>query len=99
LQAKYSRTNLVATPNLSKFRDQHFLFQLDSVNQQIGHMPVDFDNLIKNKYYKSWLLSTKGVRLWIESSLRQSLEETQRVHHLVKKELNGVDNTPKSDPQ
>ena len=92
LQAKYNRVNLVATPNLSKFRDQHFLFQLDSVRQQIGHMPVDFDNLIKNKHFKSWLLSTRGVRLWIESSLHESLEETQRVLQLINEELPSTDN-------
>ncbi|MEN2281317.1 DUF6090 family protein [Algoriphagus sp. SE2] len=87
LQAKYNRTNLISTPDLNNFREQHFLFQTDSVRQQIGHMPLDFDNLIKNKHFKSKLASTKAIRLWINSSLLQSLEETHRILQLIKAEL------------
>lgn len=84
LQAKYNRVNLTSTPNLSDYRDRNFLFQVDTVRDQIGHMPWDFDHLIKDKYLKSWLLSTKGIRSWINSSLHQSLEETQSVLLLIK---------------
>ena len=84
LQAKYNRVNLTSTPNLSDYRDRNFLFQADTVRNQIGHVPWDFNNLIKDKYLKSWLLSTKGIRSWINSSLHQSLEETQSVLQLIK---------------
>ena len=87
LQAKYNRVKVTSTPELSEFRNQHFLFQVDTVRDQIGHMPWDFDNLIKDKFLKSWLLSTKGIRSWINSSLHQSLDETQSVLQLIKDEL------------
>ena len=87
LRAKYNRTNLISTPDLTDFREQHFLFQTDTVRQQIGHIPLDFDNLIKNKHFKSKLASTKAIRLWINLSLGQSLEETHRILQLIKAEL------------
>jgi hypothetical protein len=87
LQAKYNRVNVTSTPKLSEFRNQHFLFQVDTVRAQIGHMPWDFDNLTKDKFLKSWLLSTKGLRSWINSSLHKSLDETQIVLQLIKDEL------------
>jgi hypothetical protein len=87
LQHKYSRSNLISTPNLTTFRDQHFLFHVDTIKQQIGHRPVDFDRLVENEYFKSWLLSTKGIRLWVRNSLQESLSETERVQKLILKEL------------
>ena len=79
LQAKYNRINAVSTPNLSKFREENFLFQVDTVHQTMGHWPLDLMALIKNGRLKSKLEETRGVRLWINSSLLQSLEDTQNV--------------------
>ncbi len=87
LQAKYNRSKLISSPDLSNFREQHFLFHVDPVQSQIGHRPLDFDNLIKDEHFKSKLGSTKAIRIWINSSLRQSLEETHRILQLIKDEL------------
>lgn len=87
LIGKYNRVNLTSTPHLSEFRDQNFVFYLDTVNQQIGHSPLNYDNLITDKYLKSWLESTKGVRLWINISLNKSLEATQSVLEQIKEKL------------
>jgi len=87
LQAKYDRVNTLVTPDLSKFRNHHFLFRVDSVRQQIGHMPLDFNSLIKDQHFRSWLESTKGVRMWINTSLQQSLVETQRVYQIIENEI------------
>ena len=91
LQAKYNRIRVFSSPNLIKFREENFLFKVDSVRQSIGHLPLDFITLIKNSHLKSKLEETKAVRLWINKSLLQSLEETQKVLQIIESELKKSD--------
>ena len=91
LQAKYNRINAMVLPNLNKFREENFLFKVDSVRQSIGHLPIDFTTLIKNRRLKSKLEESKGIRGWVNISLLQSLEETQKVLQIIESELKKSD--------
>ena len=87
LQAKYNRVTFNTTPKLNNFREQHFIFQLDSATQRLGHKPLDFDLIINDKKFKSKLEETKGVRPWINESLNMSLEKTRSVLKLLEDHL------------
>ncbi len=50
--------------------------------------PFDYDRLIEDKEYLSWLHSIKNNREWVNSTFKESLEETLRVTQLIKDELN-----------
>jgi hypothetical protein len=91
LQAKYNRISAFSSANLNKFREENFLFKVDTVKQSIGHVPFDYISLIKNKQLKSKLEETRGTRLWIKSGLLQSLEETQEVLNHIEGELKKYD--------
>ena len=91
LQAKYNRSSAFSSPNLNEFREENFLFKVDTVQQSLGHLPLDFLTLIKNKRLKSKLEEIRASRLWLNTSLLQSLEETQKVLKLIERELKKSD--------
>ena len=62
---------------------QRYLLRLNNFN----FAPFDFDNLIKDKYFYSWLFTIKNTRNWVKASHIESLSETQRVLQLIKDEL------------
>ncbi len=49
--------------------------------------PFDYKSLLEDKIYKSWLLTIKNNRQWLNYSIENSLEETERVLQLIKDEL------------
>lgn len=59
LEAKYDRAGSLS-PELNKFRQQHFSVGLTASGREF--IPFDFDNLVKNKHFKSHLAETKAIR-------------------------------------
>lgn len=49
--------------------------------------PYDFDKLLEDEIFLSWLYTIKNNRLWISESTDESLQETKRVLQLVNDEL------------
>jgi len=49
--------------------------------------PIDFNLLVKDQYYLSTLKEYYNVRLWLIDVQNESLQESQRVLHLIKDEL------------
>lgn len=49
--------------------------------------PYDFDKLVEDEIFLSWLYTIKNNRIWISGSIDESLQETKRVLELVKDEL------------
>ena len=67
---------------IMNFRQQHFLRK-----PGFRYAPLDFDALIDNHRFHSWLVTAKDSRDWINWELNQSLKETQRVLELINDEL------------
>lgn len=68
---------------ITKLRQERFLRQ-----PNFRFSPFDYEHLITDKYFYSWLLTTMDTRGWINAALEESLRETQRVLQLVRDELN-----------
>lgn len=68
--------------DMVRLRQQYFLREKD-----FNFAPFDFNNLIEDQIFLSWLLSIKNSRLWFNDSIEESLEETQRVRELILNEL------------
>jgi len=49
--------------------------------------PYDYDSLLEDEIFLSWLYTIKNNRIWISGSMEESLLETERVLQLVKDEL------------
>ena len=83
LKARYDRVHRTRDPELIQFTLQHFYRK--------GHAytltPFDFDNLIEDKQFRSWMHSLKGYRDWISLTLFESYSETKRVLQLIQGEL------------
>lgn len=67
---------------LVKLRQQYFL-RMENFN----FTPFDFEKLVQDKYFYSWLKTVKDTRAWVTNSVENSLLETKRVLQLVKDEL------------
>jgi hypothetical protein len=53
--------------------------------------PVDYNALVKNTYYMSWLTYTEGERKWEATSFRTLGEMNDELVHLISDELKGED--------
>jgi len=85
LKAKYTRSGDL-DPEIIRFRQQHFLVR-SVPGQGRRFIPIDYDNLTKNKQFESLLIELKGIRGWIITTLSQCLEETQRILQTINDEL------------
>ncbi len=89
LKAKYARSRDL-DPEMITFRQQHF-FVRTVPGQGRRFVPIDYDNLIKNKQFESRLIELKGIRGWITLTLDECFEETQRVRRTINDELKKSD--------
>ena len=49
--------------------------------------PVDYDLLIKNDYYNSWLTYTEGARLWEAENFQNLNKKNEQLLHLLETEI------------
>ena len=49
--------------------------------------PFDYDSLITDKYFYSWITSIRNSRGWAENALEVSLEETKKVLRSIEQEM------------
>ncbi len=68
---------------LLKVRQKRFM-RLQGFNFE----PLDYPNLLIDRQFQSYMASLKEERVWLTRSLEDSLQETQKVLQLLKKELN-----------
>ena len=85
LLSKYDRIEKLSSPEMVHFRRQHFLFHPDTI-LGIGLKPIFYSTIIKDARFRSVLTELQGLRGWISISIKQSLQDTKRVHQLIKDE-------------
>ena len=83
LQARYDRSGKHQHAGIIDLHHQHFVRQ----SAEYRFTPLDFDNLVKDVKFKGWLNSIKGARGWVLQTIDQSLDETERILHLINEEL------------
>ena len=68
-----------------KLRQQHFLRK-----PRYRFAPFDYDKLIQDQHFYSWLITINDSRSFVMGSIEKSLEETQRVLGLIHAELEKI---------
>ena len=71
---------------ITKLRQERFLR-----GSGFSFSPFDFDSLLRDKFFYSWLHTIIDTRSWINYSIKQSHSETQRVLQLLKDELHEIE--------
>ena len=67
---------------LVRLRQKNFLREKD-----FDFSPFDFDHLMQDRIYYSWLRTIKNTRNWYNQSIEDSLEEVKRVLQMIQDEL------------
>lgn len=70
------------TMDLVRLRQEHFLREED-----FNFAPFDYEKLIINEKFHSWLRTIKYSRNWFNQSLEEGIAATNRLHQLVREEL------------
>lgn len=70
------------TMELVKVRQDYFMREVD-----FEFTPFDYDKLLLDQYFYSWVRTIKYSRNWLKDSIIKSIEETERVLQLIKIEL------------
>ncbi len=82
---KYLQRNdnaMLLRVEITKLRQERFLR-----GSNFSFSPFDFDSLLKDKFFYSWLHTIVDTRAWINYSIKESYSETQRILQLLKDEL------------
>ncbi len=72
--------------DLVRLRQKYFLRE-----ENFNFSPFDFEKLMEDKIFYSWLRTIKNSRNWFNISIEESLEETQRVLQIITNELEKSD--------